>query len=289
MNPLHNTLDRRTLIKTSALVFMGLSFPSLLHANEPFSWTDKPLGDGKIPAFFPNIDPDLVAEVVGKSHFNLERVKELVDKRPELSKSVWEWRFSDFESAIGAASHVGRRDIALYLMSKGASPTLFTFAMLGAFDVIKSAVELSPGIQKTTGPHGISLLDHAYAGERMKDDMTTMEQDQLKRTIEYLETLGDAQGETYLAVSAEDQKKYLGDYKYGAGEQEGFSIQLNMRKTLSLGPIGMFGGALHKTGENLFTYNGAPSVKVSFDIKQEVVLSLTLTEPNLTIVAEKIS
>ena len=72
---------------------------------------------------FPNIPPEIIEEVVGKSHFDLEGVKSLVEKRSELSRSVWEWRFGDFESAIGAASHVGRRDIALYLMSKGARNT----------------------------------------------------------------------------------------------------------------------------------------------------------------------
>ncbi|MEQ9187834.1 MAG: hypothetical protein RLP15_08865 [Cryomorphaceae bacterium] len=285
----HKKMDRRTALKASSLVFMGLSFPSLLLANSPSLQFGDLTEMGSIPPHFPNIDPEIVGEVVGKSHFNLERVKELVDPRPELARSVLEWRFGDFESAIGAASHVGRRDIVFYLLEKGARPTLFTFAMLGAYEVVKAAVESTPGIQRTSGPHGISLLDHAYAGERMQDEMSTAERDNLKRTKEYLETLGDASGPTFMEVSQEEQKKYLGDYQYGSEKTEGFSIQLNMREMMSLGPIGGFGGALYRIGDQTFTYNGAPSVKVTFDVQNDVVQSLRLTEPGLSVVARKIS
>jgi hypothetical protein len=282
-------INRRTVLRTSVIGIFGLSLPNQILANYSFAGIGKISHKGNIPAHFPNIDPEIISEVVGKSHFDLERVKALVDVRPELAKSVWEWRFGDFESAIGAASHVGRRDIALYLIGKGARPTIFTFAMLGAFEVVKSMIEFAPGIQKVMGPHGISLLDHAYAGERMIDKMTDPEVTGLKQTIDYLETLGNASGEKYLDVSPDEQKKYLGDYKYGDGMKDGFTIQLNMRKLLSLGPIGDFGGALYKIGENKFTYNGAPSVKISFDIRNDIIYSLTITDPEVAIVAHKIS
>ncbi|MEW2922768.1 hypothetical protein AB1A65_14945 [Muricauda sp. ANG21] len=279
---------RRAALKTSAMGLVGLSLPSLALADEKVH--NKPLGTAynTIPDHFPNIDPEIVLEVVGKSHSNLERVKELVDKRPELARSVWEWRFGDFESAIGAASHVGRRDIVQYLMSKGARPTIFTFAMMGAHDVVKSMVEYSPGLQRTMGPHGISLLDHAYYGERMKDKMTHTEIDNLKKTIDYLDSLGDAGGETYMEETAEEQERYLGDYKYGEGEKEGFTIALNMAQKMALGPIGGFGGALFKIEDNLYIYNGAPSVTVSFETQNNTITSLTLRSPDATIMATKI-
>lgn len=284
-----HTVNRRTLLKTSSLAMLGLSCPSITWAAQNRNNLSVLPHNDKIPQHFPNIAPKIIEEVVGKSHFNLDGVKALVEKRPELSRSVWEWRFGDFESAIGAASHVGRRDIALYLMSKGARPTLFTFAMLGHFNVVKSAIEAAPGIQKVTGPHGISLLDHAYAGERMKDKMTKSEIESLEQTINYLTDLGNASGTSYIEVSPEEQKIYLGDYKYGNGDKEGFTIGVNMRKLLSLGPIGGFGGALYKIGDNLFTYNGTPSVTITFDIKDEEVKSLTLIEPDITLTAKKVS
>ena len=285
MGDTKNRINRRTVLKTSALTMLGLSFQTV-------TWAADNTNDHNtvnVPKHFPNIPPEIIEEVVGKSHFDLEGVKSLVDKRPELSRSVWEWRFGDFESAIGAASHVGRRDIALYLMSKGARPTLFTFAMLGHFNVVKSAIEATPGIQETTGPHGISLLDHAYAGERMKDNMTKSEIEFLEQTIDYLSGLGNAGGTEYIDVSPEEQKKYLGNYKYGNGDKEGFTIGVNMRKLLSLGPIGGFGGALYKIGDNLFTYNGTPSVTISFNMKEGDITSLTLTEPDITLTAEKVT
>ena len=208
-------VDRRSVLKTSALAFLGLTLPSLGYSS--ISNTNTTMC-AKIPEHFPNIDPALIAEVVGKSHADLDRVKELVNVRPELARSVWEWRFGDFESAIGAASHVGRRDIAQFLISKGARPTLYTFAMLGNYETVKAMIDFSPGIQMSSGPHGISLLDHAYAGRRMQGDMTSKEIENLEKTIAYLETLGNANGDTYIDVPSEEQQKYLGDYRYGSGE-----------------------------------------------------------------------
>lgn len=242
-----------------------------------------------MPKHFPNIAPEIISEVVGKSHSDLDRVVQLVSKRPELSRSVWEWRFGDFESAIGAASHVGRRDIVRYLIEQGARPTLFTFAMLGQYSIIKSAIEANPGIQKTMGPHGISLLDHAYAAERMKDKMSSTEIENLEQTIDYLVAQGSANGDKYIDVSPEEQQKYLGDYKYGDGETEGFTVGVNMRKLLSLGPIGGFGGALYKTGKNKFIYNGAPSVEISFDLQGEKVISIKVADPEVTVIAKKVN
>jgi hypothetical protein len=283
-----NQFNRRDAFRATALGILGLSIPDLAASNH-FIAHRRPSSNGaSVPDHFPNLDPEIIREVVGKSHFDLDAVKKLVEVRPELARSVTEWRFGDFESAIGAASHVGRRDIALYLMEKGARPTIFTFAMFGHFDAVESIIAAIPGIQRTSGPHGISLLDHAYAGERMKDQMTSTETDNLSRTIEYLESLGDAGGEEYMEVSPEERERYLGDYKYGSGEKDGFTIHLNMRQLIALAPIGGSGGALYKTGENKFIYNGTPSVNVSFDIQDDIVRSLTLTEPGFEIVAEKV-
>src|SRR5207247_3241601 len=72
--------------------------------------------------------------------------------------------FGDWETCIDAASHVGNREIAEYLIANGARPTLFTAAMLGQLDVVKALVAAAPGIQRTPGPHSITLLRHAMAG-----------------------------------------------------------------------------------------------------------------------------
>ena len=100
--------------------------------------------------------------------------------------------------------------------------------------------------------------------------------------------MGDADSPKYQVVDEADKQKYLGDYKYGEGDSEGFSIKLNMKKSLSLGKIGKFGGALLKIDANKFTYNGAPSVQISFQFDKERIVSLTVQEPGLTLLARKI-
>jgi hypothetical protein len=59
---------------------------------------------------------------------------------------------------------MGARDIALYLLSKGARMDLFAAAMLGKVDVVKAACSVFPEIHKALGPHKIPLIQHARKG-----------------------------------------------------------------------------------------------------------------------------
>ncbi|MEQ8361994.1 MAG: hypothetical protein RIF39_18060 [Cyclobacteriaceae bacterium] len=279
-------LSRRSILKGSIIGLAGVALP--LVGRSEYNPIDNAAVSGKPHPNYPAISDDIVAEVVGKSHFDLEKVKSLVDQRPELASATWDWGFGDFESAIGAASHVGRRDIVEYLLSRGAKPNLFTYTVLGAHDVVKGMIEFTPGIQRTLGPHGISLLQHAKAGLRMESEMSAGHVANAKKLIAYLEALGDADGKQYEDLDESEKPKYLGDYKYGEAEDEGFSIKLNMRKNISLGKIGAFGGALYKIGENKFFYNGAPSTVVSFQWNGDKVMSLTVTAPDAVVVADKI-
>ena len=70
-------------------------------------------------------------------------------RQPTLSKATFDWGFGDWETALGAASHVGSREIAELLIANGAHPTIFSAAMLGQLDAVKAFVEAAPGIQKT--------------------------------------------------------------------------------------------------------------------------------------------
>ncbi|WP_430467952.1 hypothetical protein [Winogradskyella ouciana] len=282
---LSQPISRRAVVKSSIFGALAISIPSITFAKQILSYQKN---DGKLFHRYPSIDDEIVNEVVGKSHFDLDRVKELVDKRTELARATWDWSFGDWESAIGAASHVGRRDIVDYLMSKGARPTMFTYAMLGGYNIVKSMIEMTPGIQKLQGPHGISLLQHAEVGLRMKDKMTSQQILNSEKLIDYLQMLGDADGETYEKLDEDQMPKYLGDYRYGDGENEGFSVKVNMRKMLSLGKLGKFGGGLYPVGNNKFLYNGISSVYITFQVEDGIVKSLTINEPGLTLVAKKV-
>lgn len=281
-------MSRRAVVKSSIFGLLAVSIPGVAFTGTIGKDHDEPKIKGDVSLRYPAIEDEVVSEVVGKSHFDLDRVKELVEPRPELARATWDWGFGDWETAIGAASHVGRRDIIEYLMLKGARPNLFTFAALGNFEVVKAIIEANPGAQRILGPHGISLLQHSKSGLRQEDLLSSKNKKDLKSLIDYLEKLGDADGPTFLNISDSEKEAYLGDYMYGEGEKDGFSIRLNMSDLLSLGVIGSFGGALYKVSENLFVYNKAPSVKISFQKENEKVVSMTINEPNLTIIAKRI-
>lgn len=77
-------------------------------------------------------------------HTDLERVQNLLEKEPKLVNSCWDWGGGDFETGLGGASHMGRRDIAELLLGKGARIDIFCAAMLGRIEIVRAAVEIDP-------------------------------------------------------------------------------------------------------------------------------------------------
>src|SRR6476646_8611337 len=95
--------SRRILVKSSVFGLLAAAVPNIVHAR-----TMAGLEEDRSPALRDERYPAV-------SHFDLAKLKELVDTRQELAKASWDWGFGDWETAIGAASHVGRKDIAAYL------------------------------------------------------------------------------------------------------------------------------------------------------------------------------
>jgi len=143
-----SVVSRQGFLKLISISTVGLS----LKTTEASSQDKQPL---KV---------DLVKEFVIAGHGNLERTKELLDVTPALLNSSYDWGNGDFEEAIEGAGHVGNRDIALYLISKGARFTIFVAAMLGKIEIVKPAIEAYPEILKSKGPHGLDLIHHATKG-----------------------------------------------------------------------------------------------------------------------------
>ncbi|MGH2544519.1 MAG: ankyrin repeat domain-containing protein [Ardenticatenaceae bacterium] len=110
------------------------------------------------------IRSELVHEFVAKAHGDFARVQELLEIEPGLINAAWDWGSGDWETALGAAAHMGRRDIALYLLDRGARLDLFAAAMLGRLEVVQAALDAFPAAYDTPGPHGIPLLAHARVG-----------------------------------------------------------------------------------------------------------------------------
>src|SRR5512138_965631 len=101
----------------------------------------------------PALEASLVQQFVGNSHGDLNRVKELLAQEPALINATWDWGGGDFETGLGAASHMGRRDIAEFLLENGARLDLFAAAMLGKLDIVQAALEAFPEAIGTLGPH----------------------------------------------------------------------------------------------------------------------------------------
>ena len=110
------------------------------------------------------LDADRVREFVANAHGDLAAVRAALDDEPALVNATWDWGGGDFETGLGGAAHMGRRDIALFLLERGARLDVFAAAMLGYSDVVRAAIEADPAVVDVKGPHGIPLLAHAKAG-----------------------------------------------------------------------------------------------------------------------------
>lgn len=112
----------------------------------------------------PQINRQLVSDFVIFAHSDLEMTKRLLEREAGLINASMDWGNGDFETALGGASHMGRRDIVEYLLSHGARPDLHCAAMLGELPVVESMLKLQPKLIDAKGPHGFTLHFHAQVG-----------------------------------------------------------------------------------------------------------------------------
>jgi hypothetical protein len=212
---------------------------------------------------------------VGASHFNVARVKELVGRQPALARAAWDWGFGDWEEALGAASHVGNREIAEFLLAHGARPSIFSAAMLGQLDVVKAFIAASPGIQRTKGPHSITLLQHAMAGGAASQPV-----------VEYLKAVGDADNSpSEPPLTAEQLSSLVGAYAFGAGADDRLDITLT-KDRLSVNRPGHTARGLTYVGSLEFFPAGAESVRIAF-APAALGMTLTVRDPDVVLVATR--
>jgi hypothetical protein len=166
-----STEKRRSFLKVSFITLGGslITLPVFSRTLNKINMQEK-----KEP-----IKPDAVREFVIAGHGNLDKVKELLTQEPNLVNATWDWGGGDFETALGGAGHMGRADIADFLISKGARMDIFCAAMLGRLDIVKSVLEAYPNLKTSKGPHGLMLLHHARKGE-----------DRAKAVLGYLTEIG---------------------------------------------------------------------------------------------------
>lgn len=229
-----------------------------------------------LPITFPTQPPELVREMVTVAHGNVKRVRELVDARPSLAKAAWDWGFGDWETALGAASHVGNREIAEYLIAHGARPSLFSATMLGQLEVVKAFVTAQPGVQRIAGPHSISLLSHAKAGGATAEPV-----------LRYLESLGDAGTVPAAPLSDTEAKALAGTYVFGSGASDRIEITVN-KGLLMFTRAGTPGRGLVYLGDGAFHPAGAAAVRVRF-VKEGAETRLTVHDPDVVLTANRVA
>jgi hypothetical protein len=213
---------------------------------------------------YPAYPRDVAREIVTVAHFNLGRVRELVSARPPLARAAWDWGFGDWETPLGAASHMGRRDIAEYLLTQGAVPSLFSATMLGHLATVKEILAAEPDAPRLAGPHSISLLAHARVGGKPAAEV-----------FAYLETLGNADQAAPVALSEAELTAIAGTYVFGSEATQQIEVNTDMHvyanspmythaPQLNWTRKGTMGRPLFHVGDRAFYPAGAAGVRIRF-------------------------
>lgn len=105
---------------------------------------------------------DIVAlAFVALAHLEIDSVRSALEYDETLANATVDWGDGDWESALGAAAHMHRRDMAELLLEHGARLDVFAAAMLGDVETVKAALDAHPELRDAKGPHGIPLAAHA--------------------------------------------------------------------------------------------------------------------------------
>ena len=155
---MRRAMNRKTFLKSGAVGLAGLvSHP--VHAA------------ATAPGHIGGLSIELVREFVVAGHNDLVMVKQMLAEEPNLIYSSYDWGSGDFEEAIEGAGHVGNKEIANYLIERGARVNLFVLSMLGKSRIVIPTLEEYPGLLTMKGPHGFSLLHHAKIGGKDSEDI----------------------------------------------------------------------------------------------------------------------
>jgi len=261
-----NNLSRRSFLESASLAF-SMRFPAWLGETDNLHRRSNQM---VLRDTFPSQPPELVRDLVTVSHFDLNRVKELVGTHPSSVIAAWDWGFGDWETPLGAASHMGNRPIAEYLISQGAPTSLFSAAMLGQLDLIRALVAAQPGIQRIHGPHSISLLAHARMGANAA-----------RPVLEFLQSLKDADSGSPVPLKDTDANALIGTYQFGTDDTHQVEVNADMKmyagKMYTYPPQlnwtrkGTMTRPLFHLGDFTFYPAGAPAVRIRFAVDTDGV------------------
>jgi hypothetical protein len=159
---------------------------------------------------------------------------------------------------------------------------------MGMLKAVQEIIETVPGIQSHTGPHGITLLQHAKNRLEAKDISET-DRANVNKVISYLEGLGNADVKPKnLEMTDEEKKKFFGEYRFGDGSNEIFVVDQHRLGFLQLARKSSSPRKLNKVDDNIFSPAGAASVKIIFKMSNDKAISLSIHEPEPLVVATRI-
>ena len=126
-----------------------------------------------LPAALGNTQKDIfeaeqIHEFVSAAHGDLAKTKKILQENPLIINCANQFNKGDFETALGGASHMGRNDIADFLIEKGARLDMFSMTFLGYTDFVRALIGKLPHYLTAPGPHGFTLLHHANVGKNEK-------------------------------------------------------------------------------------------------------------------------
>lgn len=173
-------LSRRSFTRVVAGVALGSTTcnakageaPKPDPAKAPAVPTEAPFErDYSAPGFKPSwskpqINRLRVQDFVIYAHSDLPMTKKLLEKEPALLNATMDWGAGDWETGLGGASHMGRRDIVEFLLERGARIDIFCATMMGQLDAVRSFLALQPKLIDAKGPHGFTLHFHAQVGDK---------------------------------------------------------------------------------------------------------------------------
>lgn len=145
-------MNRSQFLQKSMLTGAALMLPS--------AWSKGQQGQER-PA---PLKLEIVKEFVTVAHGNFQRTQEMLENEHLLLHVSNDWGGGDYESAIEAAGHTGNKEIAQYLLGKGARYNIYLACMLGHLETVKNVLTFNPSLLNSKGPHGLTMLHHARKG-----------------------------------------------------------------------------------------------------------------------------
>ena len=258
-------MSRRALLVATPLLAASSA------ALQAFQSPQSPPIPTSVHSQFPSHEPALAREMVAVSHSRLERVQELLDRSPALANATWDWGFGDWETALGAASHTGRREIAMLLMAHGAPPEHLHVRHAWPAGCRPG---LCRGESRYPGNEGATRLDadaSRSAGEGSR---------RVRRGL----SRGGRRGRRGLrdvTLADEAKAQYLGTYGHGGGTPADAAFEITETRSGRLGIRRLPDGdvrQLYHLGDHEFHPAGASAVRVRFDVEDGAAGRLTIVD-----------